>query len=143
MDLDTSARNRSRIVERIKEVFGYDNILNICTFRTETGKSAIKTLCRGLDISNEDAGYLASLVPMERGKQWNLHECFYGNPDKKRKPIQELLTEISKIDNEFHIDLKKMLLTIENLVSGLSTHASGIYIFKHGYLADVKVNLLK
>ena len=136
VDLDTSARNRSRIVERLKEVFGYDNILNICTFRTETGKSAIKTLCRGLDISNEDAGYLASLVPMERGKQWNLHECFYGNPDKNRKPIQELLTEISKIDNEFHIDLKKMLLTIENLVSGLSTHASGIYIFKHGYLAQ-------
>ena len=134
VDLDSSARNRPKIIQRLKEVFGEDNILNICTFKTETSKSALKTACRGLGLSNDEASYLSSLVPVERGKQWSLKDCFYGNKEKDRKPVGELVKEI-KIQSEANdVDLEQCALMIEGLISGLSLHASGIYIFKDGYL---------
>lgn len=136
VDVDTSARNRPKIIKRLQEVFGEENILNICTFKTETSKAALKTVCRGLDIQVEEAGYLSSLVPVERGKQWSLHDCFYGNEAEDRKPIHELVNEIKKLSQEYNVDLKEHALMIEGLISGLSVHASGVYIFKNGYLAQ-------
>lgn len=134
VDLDSSARNRPKIIQRLKEVFGEDNILNICTFKTETSKSALKTACRGLGLSNDEASYLSSLVPVERGKQWPLKDCFYGNKEKDRKPVGELVKEIKLQSEANEVDLGQCALMIEGLISGLSLHASGIYIFKDGYL---------
>lgn len=134
VDLDSSARNRPKIIQRLKEVFGEDNILNICTFKTETSKSALKTACRGLGLSNDEASYLSSLVPVERGKQWPLKDCFYGNKEKDRKPVGELVKEIKLQSEANNVDLEQCALMIEGLISGLSLHASGIYIFKNGYL---------
>lgn len=134
VDLDSSARNRPKIIQRLKEVFGKDNILNICTFKTETSKSALKTACRGLGLFNDEASYLSSLVPVERGKQWPLKDCFYGNKEKDRKPVGELVKEIKLQSKTNNVDLEQCALMIEGLVSGLSLHASGIYIFKDGYL---------
>ena len=134
VDLDSSARNRPKIIQRLKEVFGEDNILNICTFKTETSKSALKTACRGLGLSNDEASYLSSLVPVERGKQWSLKDCFYGNKEKDRKPVGELVKEIKLQSETNDVDLEQCALMIEGLISGLSLHASGIYIFKDGYL---------
>lgn len=134
VDLDSSARNRPKIIQRLKEVFGEDNILNICTFKTETSKSALKTACRGLGLSNDEASYLSSLVPVERGKQWPLKDCFYGNKEKDRKPVGELVKEIKLQSETNNVDLGQCALMIEGLISGLSLHASGIYIFKDGYL---------
>ena len=134
VDLDSSARNRPKIIQRLKEVFGEDNILNICTFKTETSKSALKTACRGLGLSNDEASYLSSLVPVERGKQWPLKDCFYGNKEKDRKPVGELVKEIKLQSETNDVDLEQCALMIEGLISGLSLHASGIYIFKDGYL---------
>lgn len=136
VDVDTSARNRPKIIKRLQEVFGEENILNICTFKTETSKAALKTVCRGLDIRVEEAGYLSSLVPVERGKQWSLHDCFYGNEAEDRNPIHELVNEVKKLSQEYNVDLKEHALMIEGLISGLSVHASGVYIFKNGYLAQ-------
>nr|DAE92018.1 MAG TPA: DNA polymerase III, alpha subunit [Siphoviridae sp. ctKy93] len=134
VDLDSSARNRPKIIQRLKEVFGEDNILNICTFKTETSKSALKTACRGLGLSNDEASYLSSLVPVERGKQWPLKDCFYGDKEKDRKPVRELIKEIKLQSEANNVDLEQCALMIEGLISGLSLHASGIYIFKDGYL---------
>lgn len=134
VDLDTSARNRPRIIQRLREVFGEENILNICTFKTETPKSALKTVCRGVGIANEEGDYLSSLVPIERGKQWSLSDCLFGNEEFDRKPITEMMNELNRLSEEYGIDFKEYALLIEDLVSGLSLHASGIYIFKDGYL---------
>lgn len=134
VDLDTSARNRPKIMKRLKEVFGKDNILNICTFKTETSKSALKTACRGLHILDDEAAFLSSLVPVERGKQWSLKDCFAGNKEKERKPVTALVKEVKELSEKYHVDLQKCAMLIEGLISGLSSHASGIYLFKDGYL---------
>lgn len=136
VDLDTSARNRPKIMTKLREVFGEDNILNICTFKTETTKSAFKTACRGLGISNEEADFLSSLVPVERGKQWTVKDCLEGNPEKDRKPIIELVNRIKELRQDNGVDLGEYVKMIEGLISGISLHASGIYIFKNGYLAQ-------
>lgn len=134
VDLDTSARNRPKIMKRLKEVFGQNNILNICTFKTETSKSALKTACRGLHILDDEAAFLSSLVPVERGEQWELKDCFFGNKELERKPVSNLIKEIKRLSQEYNVDLPKYALLIEGLISGLSSHASGIYLFKDGYL---------
>lgn len=134
VDLDTSARNRPKIMKRLKEVFGKDNILNICTFKTETSKSALKTACRGLHILDDKAAFLSSLVPVERGKQWSLKDCFAGDKGKERKPVTALVKEVKELSEKYHVDLQKCAMLIEGLISGLSSHASGIYLFKDGYL---------
>ena len=136
VDLDTSARNRPRIMAKLKEVFGEDNILNICTFKTETTKSAFKTACRGLGIPNEEGDFLSSLVPVERGKQWSVKDCLDGNSEKNKKPVKELVNRIEELKQIFGVDLSIYVKMIEGLISGISLHASGIYIFKNGYLAQ-------
>lgn len=136
VDLDSSARNRPKIIEKLKEVFGEDNILNICTFKTETTKSAFKTVCRGLNIPNEEGDYLSSLIPVERGKQWSVKDCLEGNEEKGRKPITELINRIKELKQQTNIDLTEYVKMIEGLISGISLHASGIYIFNNGYLAQ-------
>lgn len=134
VDLDTSAKNRPKIIQKLKDVFGVDNILNICTFKTETAKSAVKTACRGLGISNDEADYLASLIVSERGKLWTIHDCLYGNKEKNRKPNKDFVFEIESLSNKYNVNLQYTIEMIEGLVSGLSSHASGIYIFKNGYI---------
>lgn len=136
IDLDTSARNRPKIIQRLKEVFGEDNILNICTFKTETSKAALKTVCRGVGISLEEAEYISSLVPVERGRQWSLKECYNGDINNDKKPVMALVNESENLSKKYNIDFKEYAMMIEGLVSGLSSHASGIYLFKNGYLAQ-------
>lgn len=136
IDLDSSARNRPKIIQRLKEVFGEDNILNICTFKTETSKAAIKTVCRGVDIPIEEAEYISSLVPIERGRQWSLKECYEGDKNNDKLPVSALIKESEELSKKYNIDFKQYAMMIEGLVSGLSQHASGIYLFKNGYLAQ-------
>ena len=113
------------ILNRLKEYFGIDNVLNICTFKTEGTKSSILTSCRGLGINNDDAQFLASLIPTERGKLWTLKDCFEGNEEKERKPIKEFINEVERLSNEYNVNLKEMLFMLEGLICGRSIHASG------------------
>lgn len=134
VDLDTSARSRSKIIKKLQDTFGKDNILNICTYRTETSKSACKTACRGLEMTSDEGDYIASLIIIDRGKQWSISDCFNGNKEKDRKSITEFINEVEKLSKQYNVDLKHTIEMIEGLVSGLSLHASGIYIFKDGYI---------
>src|SRR5699024_6199903 len=72
--------------------------------------------------------YLTSMIPSERGSNWSLSECYYGNEKKGRKPVTELINAVEKYDK-----LKEVSLKIENLVKNNSVHASGIYIYNNSY----------
>ena len=47
-----------------------------------------------------------------------------------------LVNESENLSKKYNIDFKEYAMMIEGLVSGLSSHASGIYLFKNGYLAQ-------
>jgi DNA polymerase III subunit alpha len=119
---------RSNILEAIKDFFGEDAVINICTFGTESSKSAILTAGRGLGIDVDTGLYMASMVPIDRGFNWSIKDCLEGNEEKDRKPVRNLVTEMKK-----HSNLIDTVLRIEGLVNKRSIHASGVYIFNSHY----------
>lgn len=122
IDIDSEAGQRANILQLIKEKYGYNKVLNIGTFKTEGTASAIQTICRGMDISTDEASYLSSLVV--EGK--SIKECFETMDEDKeaRKLIQEMMHYDGLIEN---------VVKIEGLCCGRSSHASGVYIFPHPY----------
>lgn len=131
IDIDTEASQRAAIVTLLKEEFGYENVLNISTVTKEKTKSAILTGCRGMGIDNDIAQNIANLIPTDKTGMWTLRECLEGNEEEGKKPIKELVEEFKNYPN-----LLETIETIEGLASGRSVHASGIYIFRDGYLAQ-------
>ena len=135
IDIDSQATKRTTILEAIKDFFGIDSVVSICTFGTESSKSAILTACRGLEIEVDTALYLASLVPIERGFNWSIQDCLYGDEEKERKPVKTLIKEINK-----HPNLQETIERIEGLVNKRSIHASGVYIF-NGHFLDFNATM--
>lgn len=115
----------------MRDYYGEENVLNTLTLKTEGTKSTTLVCCRGMGINNDDAQFLADLIPFERGANWSFKDCFYGNEEKDRKPQIEFINEVAKYSG-----LKEMLLQIEGLICGRSIHASASYIFDNGYLAQ-------
>lgn len=129
IDIDINATKRQHIFNRLKEEFGEDNFLQVSTVMTEAPKSAVKTACRGLGISDDVANYLSSLIPFERGSLWDIKDCLYGNEKKQRKPIKQFVDEIAKYDK-----LEETVLKVQGLINGRSTHAGGVVVLNSHYI---------
>jgi DNA polymerase-3 subunit alpha len=128
IDIDTEGSKRLRIVQALKNHFGKDRVLQVCTFGTEGSKSAIQTACRGLGIDSDIGLYISGFIPFERGQNWSISDCLYGNEEKKREPVKEFINEIEKYPN-----LKETALKIEGLINKRSIHAGGVIIFNEPY----------
>lgn len=126
VDIDSEKSKRQAIIEATRKNFGEDKVLNICAFRTEGAKSAILTSARGLGVSNDEAQYIASLIPSVRGKLTPLSVMVYGDEDNK--PNVEFINECKKYDK-----LIETALSIEGMVCGRTVHASGVIIFENPY----------
>lgn len=131
IDIDLAASRRPAIFEAIRRERGPLGLVQVCTFGTETTKSAILVACRGYrseeypdGIPVEQAQYMSSLVPSERGFLWPLNDVVYGNPDRDRKPVRTFLNEVNKYPR-----LLEVMLGIEGTVNKRSSHASGVILF--------------
>ncbi len=128
VDLDSAANRRMKILEAVKAKRGSDRALNCCTFKTEGSKSAIQTAARGLGISNDEAQFLANLIPVTRGFTWTINDCLYGNEEEERKPVVEFKNECERYEG-----LLETALAIEGMVCGRSIHASAVYLFNDNF----------
>lgn len=144
IDIDIAPSKRNLIIRRIKEERGsslYDwlspeikknlGATYVCTFGTESTKSAILTACKGYrseefpdGLDNDFAQYLSSLIPAERGFIWCLDDVCFGNPDKDRKPVTTFLNEVNAYPG-----LLDIMRGIENIISRRGIHASGVILF--------------
>ena len=144
IDLDLCPSKRPKILKEIKEERGnnfnqdVDELSRenlgctlIATFGTESAKSAILAACRGYrsedypdGIDPDNAQYLSSLVPIERGFVWSLHDIIEGNAEKGRKPVKLFINELKKYPG-----LKEILYGIEGLKRSRGSHASGVIMF--------------
>lgn len=129
IDLDVSPSYRPFVYQRIKQYFGENRFLQVCTFGTEGSKSAIQTACRGLGIDSDIAQHISSLIPFERGQNYSILDCLEGNPDKERKKVPEFIREIEKYPR-----LKETALKLEGLVNKRSIHAGGVIITNDDYI---------
>lgn len=132
IDNDSQASKKEDIIQAIKNYFGEDRVLNVATFSELTSKTAIERSCKGLGISDETAGYLKSLIPVERGKIWSLKDCLEGNKKKGRKKITEFINEINKYEH-----LKESALGLEGLIVNRGVHAAGVCIGNEPYVKSI------
>ena len=144
IDIDLCPSKRPMILNKIKKERGQrfkENIdalsrnnlgcTLVATFGTETAKSTILTACRGYrsevypdGIDTDNAQYLSSLVPVERGALWTIDEMVNGNKEKGRKPVQLFNQELEKYPG-----LIDIMFGIQGLINKRSSHASGVIFF--------------
>ena len=103
----------------------------IATFGTEATKSAVLTACRGYrspeypsGIDIDEAQYMASLIPQERGFLWSIKDVTEGDPEKGRSPVKAFIEEVNNYPG-----LLNVIKIIEGLENKRSSHASGIVLY--------------
>lgn len=128
IDIDIPSHKRNKVFDEVKKYYqsiGGD-LVRVCTFGTETAKSAIQTACRGLKINSDIGLYLSSLIPVERGKVWSISDCYYGNSKKDRQPVTEFKNIVDEWTENKGKNLLEVALGIEGLINKRSSHACGV-----------------
>lgn len=122
IDFDTESDKRMAVFMAVRDYFNSigGDVINVCTFGTEGTKSALKTAGRGLNIDDDVISYITSMIPNERGFDWSLHDCYYGNDDD-RKPIKAFVEQMTQYPK-----LWELAQNIEGLITRLGVHASGV-----------------
>ena len=131
IDIDLAPSKRPAIFEAIRKERGELGLIQVATFGTEGTKSAILTACRGYrsedypdGIDVDQAQYMSSLVPQERGFLWSINDVVYGNEEKDRKPVTAFIREVNNYPG-----LLNIIMSIEGVVNKRSSHASGVILY--------------
>ena len=131
IDIDLAPSKRPAIFEAIRKERGELGLVQVATFGTEGTKSAILTACRGYrsedypdGIDVDQAQYMSSLIPQERGFLWSISDVVYGNEEKDRKPVTAFIREV-----ENYPGLLDIIKSIEGVVNKRSSHASGVILY--------------
>ena len=138
IDLDLAPSKLPKIFDEIRAERGELGLIQVCTFGTEGTKSAILTACRGYrsddypdGIDVDDAQYISSLVPSERGFLWSLKDLIEGDPDKGRRPQQQFINTVN-----MYPGLLDIMKGIEGMVCRRGIHASGVILFDEDKIYD-------
>ena len=124
VDSDSSSDRALEIMQKMREHYGEDRVLNTLTYKRESLKSAILTACRGLDISSDEAKAISGMVPVNRGHVYTLAECEFGDEEKEYEAAPQVITALKSHENLYETTAK-----IEGIISGAGVHASAVYIF--------------
>ena len=131
IDIDLAPSKRPAIFDAIRKERGELGLVQVATFGTEGTKSAILTACRGYrsedfpdGIDVDQAQYMSSLIPQERGFLWSINDVVYGNEEKDRKPVAPFIREVNNYPG-----LLDIIMSIEGLVNKRSSHASGVILY--------------
>ena len=122
VDFDIEGSKRAAVLNKFREFYGEDRVANVTTFRTEKSKAAILTAARGLKIDVDEAQYLASLIPSDRGQLRTLKQVYYGDEEKDMKPVASFV----KAMRDDYPELWKVAQKIEGLICGSGIHAGGV-----------------
>ena len=121
VDFDIEGGRRAQVLNKFREVYGEDRVAGVITFGTEKSKQAILTAARGLGIEVDEAQYIASLVPADRGQTRTLKQCYYGDKENDYAPVALFIQQMEKYPELWQVAQK-----IEGLVCRCGIHAGGI-----------------
>ena len=131
IDLDLAPSKIQKIFREIRKERGELGLVQVCTFGTEGTKSAVLTACRGYrsdeypnGIDVDEAQYLSSLIPSERGFLWPIDDVVNGNAEKGRKPVASFISTVNQYPG-----LLDIITHIQGIVNKRSSHASGVILF--------------
>ena len=126
IDVDSEGCRRNLILKTLDDVMKAQNgrSLNVATFGTLGARSTILTVARGMGIDNDEAQYMASMIGQERGFSYSIKDCIYGNEEKGRKVVKELVEEMNRYPG-----FLEACLALEGLVCQVGIHASGVCLY--------------
>ena len=131
IDIDLAPSVRPQIFKEIRKERGEFGLVQVATFGTEGTKSAIQTACRGYrseeypeGIDVDEALYMSSLIPQERGFLWPIEDVIYGNEEKDRLPVTTFIKEV-----EQYPGLIDIIVNICGIINKRSSHASGVILY--------------
>lgn len=122
IDIDSQTSMRSEIIEKMKQKYGYDKVINMGTFKTEKAKSCVQTAMRGLGFDADAIQEVSKLATHP-----TLEDCLRGNKEEGLEPLKDFIAEIKK-----HEGLEEAILLFEGLIAGRSQHASGVLVWNDG-----------
>ena len=122
VDVDIEGGRRAQVLQTLRNHYGEDRVANVITFGTEGTKASIQTAARGLGIDIDEAYYLSSLVPVDRGKPRTLKQCYYGDKEKGFKPVKAM---VEAFDGDYK-ELWEVAQRIEGLTCRMGIHAGGV-----------------
>lgn len=130
VDIDLNPLKKDYVVQKTKEYFESfgGSVVKVCTFRTESAKSIIKTCARGLGINGDVADYLTSLVPVSRGFVQDIKTTYYGDEKKGILPVAEFKNVVDQYQD---LNLLETMIKLEGIISGRGQHASGVFYANH------------
>lgn len=123
IDFDTPDYKKEVVFEASKKYFESigGSFIRIATYSTLGSKSTIKTACRGVGINNDDSAFIASLLVTTRGVTQTIRDAYYG------KEGEEVNKEFKNVIDKYNeLNLLEILLKLEGLKVGCSSHASGV-----------------
>ena len=112
IDTDFCIHGRERVIEYVREKYGYDNVAQIITFGTMAARGAVRDVGRVLDIPLPDVAAVAKKIPFGS----SLAEALEAEPELKEKVRKD--AQIKKL---FEISKK-----LEGLNRHSSIHAAGV-----------------
>lgn len=121
VDFDIEGGRRSIVLEKLREVYGQDRVANVATFGTEKSKAAIQTAARGLGIDIDEAQYISSLIPADRGLLRSLKQCYYGDETEGYAPVRPFVQAMDTNPELWNVAQK-----IEGLICRMGIHAGGV-----------------
>ncbi len=116
IDIDFCIEGRDRVINYVKEKYGYDKVCQIITFGTMMAKGVIKDVARVLGIPFEDSNAITELIPDQL--KITLTQAIEQEPR-----IKKLIDNNPKIAQVFDIAFK-----LEGITRHASKHAAGIVI---------------
>lgn len=130
-DNDHQPERKSQIMAKVQEYHGDDKVISVCTFGTVSSRSALQTAGRGLGteyVDYQTVQRMCNLIPVDRGKNWTIKECLYGDSEKGYKPVERLV-KYSKQYPELFYYADRMT----GLVDKRSQHASAVNVYDDRY----------
>lgn len=121
VDFDIEGGRREEVLSKLRETYGQDRISNVITFGTEKSKSAILTAARGLGIDVDEAQFISSLIPSDRGITRTLHQCYYGEEDEGFSAIRPFVQAMKERPKLWEVAQK-----IEGIICRVGVHAGGV-----------------
>lgn len=138
IDIDLAPSKLQKIFKEIRKERGELGLIQVCNFGTEKTKNAILVACRGYrseqfpeGIDSDDALYLSSMIPQERGFVWSLSDMLYGDPEKGRLPQKQFINAVNQYPG-----LIEVIKNIGGLISRRGIHASGVIFFDEDRIYD-------
>ncbi|MCB1961689.1 MAG: DNA polymerase III subunit alpha [Rhodocyclaceae bacterium] len=120
-DIDFCQDNRYRVIEYVRERYGFDAVSQIATFGTMASKAVVRDVGRVLDLPYGLCDRLSKLIPVVQNKPLSLNDARDQEPQ-----IDEMMADPG--DGESIQELWSLAEPLEGLARNVGMHAGGVLI---------------